>query len=95
MMKFSEGHVVRKRGDKRSFGDHVNQKRIFSDYEDRNGGDSLTTRFGEKEIETRPFSGPAEGEGVMKEVILPHHLSNKNIFYRLFSCTTCSSHVGK
>jgi hypothetical protein len=30
--KFVEGHMIRKRCVQRSFGDHVNQKRIFSDW---------------------------------------------------------------
>jgi hypothetical protein len=47
--------MVRKGGDERSFGNHVNRERIFSDYVGRRGGDSLTTRFGEEVMEKQPF----------------------------------------
>jgi hypothetical protein len=59
--------MVMKRGDKISFGDHVNRERIFSDYVERRGGDSLATRLGEEEIEKWPFSGQGEGEEVMRK----------------------------
>jgi hypothetical protein len=59
--------MVRRRGDERSFGDHVNRERIFSDYVDR-GGDSLTTRFREGVIENGPYQGQVVGERVTKEV---------------------------
>jgi hypothetical protein len=43
-IQFGDEHVVQVM--KRSFGDHVNQERIFGDYVDRRDGDSLTTKFG-------------------------------------------------
>jgi hypothetical protein len=57
MKKFFEGLMVRKRGDKRSSGDHVNRERISSDYVGQGGCDSLTIRFGEEVREKWPFSG--------------------------------------
>jgi hypothetical protein len=36
--------VVRRGGEERSFGGRMNRERIFSVYEDRKGGDFLTTR---------------------------------------------------
>jgi hypothetical protein len=59
---------LRKRGDERHFGDHVNRKRIFSDYVERRGGDSLTMKFGEEVTEKQTITGPGEEE-VMKEVL--------------------------
>jgi hypothetical protein len=46
---------MRKGGDLRSFGDQVNQERIFSDYMERRGGDSLTARFKEEVMEKQPL----------------------------------------
>jgi hypothetical protein len=40
--------VVRRASDARSFGDYVNQERIFSICVVKRRGDSLTMRFGEK-----------------------------------------------
>jgi hypothetical protein len=47
--------VVRKGSDERNFGDYVNRERIFSDYMERRGGDSLTMRFGEEVMEKQLF----------------------------------------
>jgi hypothetical protein len=46
--------VVRKGGDKRSFGDHVNQEMISSDCVEKRD-DSLTMRFGEEVMEKPHF----------------------------------------
>jgi hypothetical protein len=46
---------VEKKGDDKSSGDHVNQDSIFSDYMERRGGDSLTTRFREEMVKKQPF----------------------------------------
>lgn len=54
--KIFEGHSVRKTGDKCS-GDHVNWERIFSDYMEQGGGDSLTSIFGEEVKDKWPFAG--------------------------------------
>jgi hypothetical protein len=55
MKKFFKGHMVRKGGDEKSFGDHDNQESIFSDYMEMRGGDSLTVRFGEEVMEKQHF----------------------------------------
>jgi hypothetical protein len=56
-------------GEERSFGDHVNQERIFSIYVDRKSGDSFTVRFEEEVLGNGPFQGQVIGEEVMKEVL--------------------------
>jgi spore coat protein CotH len=73
----SEGHVVRRWDDRISFGGHVNWERIFSDYVDRRGSDSLTMRFGEEVKQNSPFQGQAKGEEVMKEVLGTMRSRNK------------------
>jgi hypothetical protein len=47
MKYFFKERGLRRVGDERSSGDHINQERIFSVYMDRKGGDSLTTKFAE------------------------------------------------
>jgi hypothetical protein len=42
----------------------VNRERIFSDFVESRGGDSLTMRFREEVVEKRPFSGPGDGRSV-------------------------------
>jgi hypothetical protein len=60
--------VLSRGGNESSFGDHVNQERIFSIYMDREGGDSLTTSFEEEQTENSPFQGQVIGEEVTKDV---------------------------
>jgi hypothetical protein len=75
---FFKGNVVRRRGDERSFGGHVNQETIFSNYLDRRGGYgflplfyflfSLTMKFGAEVKKNSPFQGQVVGKEVTKTV---------------------------
>jgi hypothetical protein len=48
---------VRRGGDERSFGDHLNLEWVSSVCVNRIGGNSLTTMFEEEVMENSPFQG--------------------------------------
>jgi hypothetical protein len=90
---FFKGNVVRRRGDKRSFGGHVSQERIFSNCVDRREGDGFFPIFYfffffDHEVWSRgngeqPISGPG-GQKRSNKISIWDHEKWKRVMRKSF-----------